>query len=108
MKTISRIIQAITFMCFILRRAAERPYTMKAARTNLWVWACVTGCAFLSLASSIVLRFMDGDWWSWWHPFNGTIFLLDIVMLRASTVGYFYRKTKDTEIKEFERIIANF
>jgi hypothetical protein len=106
-KTIEGIFQALSFVAARIHESAQQPYSMKFARYNLWTWAAVASCAGLALVMEAIETSYKGQWWSWWYLWNGTIFVVDLIMLRASLVGYAYRHRVDAEKAEFERIVAD-
>lgn len=106
MKTLSDMFRALTFVLGRLHAAAQQPFNMKVARINLWTWGAVSSAAAVAIVMDYIVASRNGGWWDPWYLWNGAVLALDLTMLRAALVGYFYRRTVDAEKAEFEQIVS--
>jgi hypothetical protein len=103
---LSDFLVAAAFVFERLRNATETPHTMRTARGNLLMWAGASLIAANGLFWQVLAAGTAGEWWSWWYVIHGPCLALDVAMLRSAAIGYAYRKTKDAEQAEFEKIVA--
>jgi hypothetical protein len=76
------------FLAYGLQQSSRRPHSDKWARISLVMWSVVTAWALLALALYTI--YPAAFWWS--IPLNLVTLAFDVVMLRWSIEGIFFRR----------------